>query len=112
MALQKKVNGRGAKKGDVRNPNGRPVGSKNRRTIMKEQIAAGLVRQGITPLEFFQNVLEAENMPLSFKMDAAKQMFPYVHRKMPVAVEMIGEGDAPLPTKVVIEFKDARKKGK
>jgi hypothetical protein len=109
MALQKKAIGRGAQKGQVRNPRGPKVGTKMKKTIRKEQIAAGLVHAGITPLEFMQNVMEAEDMPLTFKMDAAKNMFPYVHRKMPVAVEIVG-GEDPLPVKVTIDFKDGRKK--
>ncbi len=109
MALQKKAIGRGAKKGDVRNPRGPAFGTKKKRTIMKERLAADLVRKGITPLEFMQSVMDSPDMPLNYKMDAAKNMFPYVHRKMPVAVEVIG-GEEAIPVKVVIDFKDGRKK--
>lgn len=108
MALQKKAIGRGAQKGDVRNPRGPAVGTKKKRTILKEQLAAGLVQKGISPLQFMQNVMEDPNMPFAFKMDAAKNMFPYVHRKMPVAVEVLG-GEDVVPVKVNIEFKDGRR---
>ena len=113
MALQKPPKSkRGPPKGVSGNPLGRPKGIKDCRTIRKENISKLMGdKKSITPLEFFQNVLDADDMPMNYKVDAAKNMMPYVHRKMPVAVEMLGGGEDPKPIKVVIDFKDARKKG-
>jgi len=70
------------------NPNGRPKGSKNKRTLLTEKQRQALAaRAGITPLEFLLSVLRDEDAPFEHKADAAKIAAPYMHMKMPMRVE-------------------------
>lgn len=79
-------------KGQSGNPNGRPKGARNKKDIIAEQLTVQAISEGIMPLEFFLSVLRNPEMPLGFRFEAGKAAAPYVHRKMPIAIENL---DAP-----------------
>jgi len=53
-------------------------------------------RTGITPLEFLMSVLRDPNAKFIYKVECAKVAAPYMHRRMPIAIE---GGD---PTKPIL----------
>jgi hypothetical protein len=55
-----------------KNKGGRPKGSKN---------------EELTPLKFMLDTMKDNKMPFAFKFEAAKHAAPYVHKKMPIAIE-------------------------
>ena len=55
-----------------KNKGGRPLGSK---------------KPEVTPLSFMLDTMKDPKMPHSMKFEAAKQAAPYVHKKMPIAIE-------------------------
>jgi hypothetical protein len=50
--------------------------------------------------------------PFVARQWAAKEAAPYVHRKMPVAVELVDDGSPPTPISITINYKDARRSTK
>lgn len=50
---------------------------------------------GITPLEFLMSILRDPKAKFYEKLDAAKAAAPYMHRKMPIAVEG-GDSERPI----------------
>ena len=57
---------------------GRPLGSKNRKTV-------GMIvaqRSGISPLEFLLKVMDNRKNDLQIRMDAAKSAAPYCHQRL------------------------------
>ena len=110
------------KKGHVANPNGRPKGSQNALTKIKYQIISST---GMTPLEFltfayrdqlYEKYIEELasdgktvifrpdpkaskiNVPLQLRATCALGAAPYVHKKMPVGVEIKERNSAYLST--------------
>lgn len=79
-------------KGQVANPNGRPKGSRNKVSVVIEKLTEEAIKGGIMPLDFFLSNLRNETMPLGFRYENAKAAAPYLHRKMPIAIE---NADAP-----------------
>ena len=79
-------------KGQVANPNGRPKGSKNKKDEMIANLTQQAIDGGLLPLDFFLSNLRNDQMPLGFRYENAKAAAPYVHRKMPIAIE---NADAP-----------------
>ena len=88
------------KKGDPDiNRNGRPPkppgaprshrAHKARLTDQQRQQLA-VMAGGITPLEFFASILRDPSETMGNRIFAAKELMPYMHRKLPVAVEVKG----------------------
>jgi hypothetical protein len=80
-------------KGRSGNPRGRPKGT--RRTTSEAERQELAQRMGITPLEFLLSILRDPKAKFHEKLDAAKAAAPYMHRKMPIAVEG-GEPERPI----------------
>jgi hypothetical protein len=76
-------------KGEVLNPKGRLPGTKNQHSL--RQAAEAAKKYGILPLDFFLTNLNDPKAKFAVKMDCAKAAAPYVHRKMPIAIDN-GEG--------------------
>lgn len=74
-------------KGQVANPNGRPKGSKNKKDLVVADLTKQAITEGLMPLDFFLSNLRNDQMPLGFRYENAKAAAPYVHRKMPIAIE-------------------------
>ena len=72
---------------------GRPIGSKNKRTIaLEEAIAAG----GELPKGFMLRVMRDESQPMPIRADMAKAIAsPYCHPRLN-AVEQTGKDGGPL----------------
>jgi hypothetical protein len=51
---------------------------------MRRQLAAG---DGITPVDLFLSLLRDPKTPMGIRLKAAEACAPYIHRRMPVAVE-------------------------
>lgn len=93
----------GFKPGKSGNPNGRPKGARSKITMLTEKQRIELAqRTGITPLEFLMSVLRDPAAPFDYKVECAKIASPYLHRKMPIAIE---GGD---PTKPLITLDAAQ----
>lgn len=74
-------------KGQVANPKGRPKGSKNKKDLVVADLTKQAITEGLMPLDFFLSNLRNDGMPLGFRYECAKAAAPYVHRKMPIAIE-------------------------
>ncbi len=73
------------------NPKGRPPGVRNyynRLTNEERQIIARDMG-GLTPLEFLTSIVRSDDntVTLEHRVEAAKALAPYMHRKMPIAIE-------------------------
>lgn len=64
---------------------GRPKGSLNKATLV------GYIGTSKDPAHLLLRVLADEGEEMSQRMDAAKTLMPYVHRKQPTAVETSGD---------------------
>lgn len=62
------------------------VKSPTHRAFMLAQEIAAHYR--ITPLDYLLSIVNNEHAPMDFRIDCAKAAAPYVHRKMPAAVDM------------------------
>lgn len=82
------------KKGDPKPPgSGMKKGDKPKRPRVKrltDEQRKLLANQegGITPLEFYMSVLRDPDMTFKEKHIAASELMPYLHRKMPTAVDL------------------------
>lgn len=65
---------------------GRPKGSKNKRTLMMEQVVKNLMDEatsdGPSPLEFLLTTMKNQDLPLEKRIDAAKAAAAYVHPRL------------------------------
>ncbi len=73
------------------NPAGRPKGIKNyanRLTNEERQLIAEM-NGGLTPLQYMMSIVRAHDSTISLdaRLEAAKAVAPYLHRKMPMAIE-------------------------
>lgn len=78
------------KPGETGNPKGKPKGALTKVGKMTLAERQKLVEENdwLTPLRFLMSVMVCEENPLDVRMDAAKAALPYIHRKMPQAVEL------------------------
>lgn len=78
------------KKGQSGNPAGRPKGMQTKAGRMTLAERQKLLEENdwLTPLRFLMSVMLCEDNSLDVRMDAAKAALPYIHRKMPQAVEL------------------------
>ena len=53
-------------------------------------------RMGITPLEFLLQVLRDPKTSIVHKLDAARIAAPYMHKKMPTAIEVTSDPEETL----------------
>jgi len=73
------------------NPKGRPVGRPAYRDLLTAEDRAKLAEAaGCTPLQWMLSVMLDPSHPFETRVDCAKASAPYMHRKMPIAVEMAG----------------------
>lgn len=79
------------KPGQSGNPRGRPVGSIGYKDLLTAEDRAKIANAaGCTPLQFLLSVMLDQKHPMDTRIDAAKTAAPYLHRKMPIAVELPG----------------------
>lgn len=82
------------------NPSGRPKNGNSpkpsKRRSLFEARRQIIAQSGLTPLEFLLSVVRDPECHMDYRIDAAKAASPYVHRKMPIAIE---GGD---PTKPIV----------
>jgi hypothetical protein len=67
------------KPGDKGNPNGRPIGSRNRRTA--EVFSILRARGDTDPADYFSSVLSNKNNSEELRMAAARELMPYMYSK-------------------------------
>lgn len=77
------------KPGQSGNPKGKPKGAVGKHTKMTLEERKALLDEceWLTPLRFLMSVMCFDENPLDVRMEAAKAALPYIHRKMPQAVE-------------------------
>lgn len=87
-------------KGNNANPNGRKGknggGGLAKALTILETRRKYLAEHGVTPLEFLLSVVHDPTAHMDYRLEAARSAMPYVHRKMPIAIE---GGD---PTKPIV----------
>src|SRR5260370_41674875 len=82
--------------GKSANPKGRPKGALGKIGILTEQQRHEMAeRHGITPVDFLLSVVRDDAADLEYRLLAAKAAAPYMHRKMPIAIEG-GDEDRPM----------------
>jgi hypothetical protein len=85
-------------RGGRRPGGGRPKGSPNKKTLaLKEALAEMGAHPEIVLAEFMLNV----KLPASLRVEAAKALIPYVHSRMPTALD-VGLTTM-VPVEIVIE---------
>jgi hypothetical protein len=81
------------KPGQSGNPNGRPAGIVSRVSRLTGEERLALARKyNVTPLEFLLSVMADHDEPMDARIDAAKAAAPYMHRKMPIGIELPNGG--------------------
>lgn len=66
---------------------GRKKGTPNKKTTEIQEIAKA---RGITPLDYMLNLLNDISQETEIRLDAAKSAAPFVHSKMPTALQVSG----------------------
>jgi Family of unknown function (DUF5681) len=76
------------KPGQSGNPKGRGAGKRGKIYWLTEQAKKELAeKHGTTPLDFLLSLVRDERVPLDMRLSAATAAAPYMHRKMPVAID-------------------------
>lgn len=79
------------------NPEGRKPGTKNKSTILREQIEEYNERKKsgprMTPLDFFDMIIHDPSVSKSMRMRAAEAAAPYIHSKLPMRMPMDDPND-------------------
>lgn len=114
--VNKSIKPRGWKKGQSGNSKGRPKGAKDKisrvvaRRVLEAAVrdvagaAADRAAKSLTPLGFMESVLRTPSQyPFAARAWAAEHAAPYLHRKMPIAIEG-GDKDKPIRTQAEILF--------
>jgi hypothetical protein len=98
--------GRHFQKGQPRSPNsGRRKGVRNRSTVVREAAERIAKRKQISPLEFLEELINDPRAGKKLRCDASKAAAPYVHKRMPIAIEHSGKDGQPLsPTSMNVTF--------
>ena len=86
---------RGSAPGERRG--GRQKGTPNKRTAVRKQVEELTKQYGVMPLEFLIEVMKDKNLPLAYRIDAAKSAAPYTAPKLATIVHK-GDISAPLVT--------------
>jgi len=82
--------------GQSGNLNGRPKGSVSYRDLLTAEDRARIAATaGCTPLQYLLSVMLDPFATPGMRLDAAKNAAPYMHKKMPIAVEQVG-GTTPM----------------
>ena len=81
------------KPGQSGNPAGPRPGIVSRVSRLTGEERLALARKyNVTPLEFLLSVMADHDEPMDARIDAAKAAAPYMHRKMPIGIEMPNSG--------------------
>lgn len=77
------------KKGQSGNKAGKPPGAKALWNRITNEQRKEIAEQtgGLLPVDLFVSVCRQEDAPLEMRLAAAAQAAPYLHRKMPMAIE-------------------------
>ena len=82
------ANGRpGPPKGVSNNPAGRKIGTKIKRTIMREKLQEKPKLKILDPIDFMLELLSDPSYGLANRQWAAKNAAPYIRSKMPIRIE-------------------------
>lgn len=79
-------------KGKSGNPAGKPKGTKNRVTLLREAALAKLLAGHKDPLGFMLGIMVSDKADLATRIDCAKAAAPYVHKRQPIAIENSDKG--------------------
>lgn len=66
---------------------GTPSAAQRRKKPSEEEQRSLAQRTGLTPLEYLVYLLRDPKIPLGIKIEAAKAAAPYMHKRMPIAIE-------------------------
>ncbi len=70
------------KKGECGNPEGRKLGSKNKRTLAREAVVGEGLGIGKLPVEFLLSVMRNSGLSLERRVKAASAVAPYIHPRL------------------------------
>lgn len=98
------------KKGQSGNPAGRKPGQVTAYSAltMKERLAL-VHRYGTQPLHFLMSVMVDDSENLDRRIDSAKALLPYMHRKMPTLVEVATPGEGGLDYNALMRLPSAER---
>ena len=89
---QPKPNGVGTGRGGYRQGGGRPQGAVSKIT---QQMVAQLIASNNTPVDFMLHLMQDTTQTLAFRLDAAKNVAPYIHPRLASTV-LSGDASNPL----------------
>ena len=92
-----------APKGKCMNPEGRPKGSKNKKTEQWEEFSAWFLTEGMSKLEREMAILEGKDYIVT-----VKDLLEYFKPKL-ARTELAGDKDNPIQANVTVEFVSSKK---